>query len=108
MGWIGRKFATNTSPTVELQKLPDGKYKLITSSTFKTTESVFELDKAFDWKSMGDSEVKCIMTLDGNKLTQTLFGNPQSTVIREFSDKEMIATMTVNNVTCIRKYHVEE
>ncbi|XP_055299744.1 probable fatty acid-binding protein [Sitodiplosis mosellana] len=108
VGWIGRQFANSVSPTVELQKLPDGKYKLITSSTFKTTESTFELGKEFDMKTMGGTVKKCVMTLGDNKLTEKVGGEPASTVIREFGDKEMIATMTVNNVVCTRKYRVEE
>lgn len=108
VGWIGRQFASSFLPVVELQKLPDGKYNLITSTTFRTTEQTFELDKEFDWKSMGGTQVKSTMTLEGNKLTHKIGGNPPSTVIREFGDKEMIATMIVNNVTCIRKYRVQD
>lgn len=48
------------------------------------------------------------MTLEGNKLTQKQGGDPPSTIIREFGDKEMVATMLVKDVTCTRKYRVEE
>lgn len=108
VGFFLRKIGNSVSPTVELQKLPDGKYKLITKSTFKDTEITFELGKSFDEETLDGRNVQSVITLDGNKLIQNQGGDPPSTIIREFGDKEMIATMKVKDVTCIRKYRVEE
>lgn len=107
VGFFLRKIGNSVSPTVELQKLPDNKYKLITTSTFKDTEITFELGKEFDEETLDGRQVKSVMTLDGNKLTQKQGGSPPSTIIRDFGEKEMIATMSVNNVVCTRKYRVE-
>lgn len=48
------------------------------------------------------------MKLEGNKLTQEEGGEPPSTIIREFAENEMIATMKVGDVVCTRKYRVED
>lgn len=108
VGFVLRKIGNNVAPTVELKKDGD-KYKLITSSTFKNTEIVFELGKEFDETTLDGREVKSVVTLEGNTLTHKQGGTPPSTIIRVFGEKEMIATMTVNKVTCTRKYvHVAD
>lgn len=108
VGWFLRRIGNSVSPSVELQKLPNNKYKLITTSTFKDTEIEFELGKEFDETTLDDREVKSVMKLEGNKLTHEQGGEPASTIIREFGDKEMVATMKVGDVICTRKYRVEE
>ncbi|XP_055299743.1 fatty acid-binding protein, muscle-like [Sitodiplosis mosellana] len=108
VGFFTRKIGNAVSPTVELKKLDNGKYQLLTKSTFKDSTIEFELGKEFDEKTLDDRNVKSVITMEGNKLIQRQGGDPPSTLIREFGDKEMIATMTVNNVVCTRKYRVEE
>lgn len=109
VGWFLRSVGNTVTPTVELKKLGDNKYKLITSSTFKSQELEFEPGKEFDEETLDGRDVKSVMRFDGpNKLIHKVGGEPASEIIREFSDKEMKATMKVNDVTCIRKYKVEE
>lgn len=95
------------SPTVELKK--DGeKFTLVTSSTFKNTEIHFELGKEFDEETMDGRNVKSVITMEGDKLIHKQGGDPPSEIIREFTDKEMIATMTAKGVVCKRKYVAQE
>lgn len=94
------------SPTVELRKLPNDKYKLITESTFTNTEITFKLGEEFDEETVDGRKVKSVMTLEGNKLTQKQGGTPPSTIIREFSEKEMVAQLSVYDVVATRKYRV--
>ncbi|XP_055326342.1 fatty acid-binding protein, muscle-like [Sitodiplosis mosellana] len=108
VGYWTRLAGNRVSPTVELKKLPDGKYQLLTKSTFKDSTIEFELGKEFDETTLDGRDVKSVITLDGNKLTHEMSGDPPSTIIREFGDKEMNATMTVKNVVCTRKYRVQE
>lgn len=107
VGFVLRKIGNSVSPTVELKKDGD-KYTLVTSSTFKNTEISFELGKEFDEETLDGRNVKSVITLEGNKLTQKQGGEPPSTIIREFTEKDMVATMTVGNVTCTRKYAAAE
>lgn len=103
VGFVLRKIGNSTSPTVELKKDGD-KYTLVTSSTFKTTEITFELGQEFDEETLDGRKVKSVCTLEGNKLTQKQGGQPDSTIVREFGESEMVATMTVGDVVCTRKY----
>lgn len=92
-----------------MKKLGNNKYKLITSSTFKSQELEFEPGKEFDEETLDGRDVKSVMTFDGsNKLIHKVGGDPASEIIRVFGDKEMTATMKVADVICIRKYKVEE
>lgn len=106
VGYFLRKIGNSVSPTVELKKEGD-KYQLITESTFKNSTIDFELGKEFEEETLDGRKVPSVVTLEGNKLIHKQGGTPKSEIIREFGDKEMTATMTVNNVTCTRKYRVE-
>lgn len=107
VGFVLRKIGNSVSPTVELKKDGD-KFTLVTSSTFKNTEIEFELGKEFDEETLDGRKIKSVITLDGNKLIQKQGGEPASTIIREFTEKEMVATMTVGEVVCTRKYAAVE
>lgn len=107
VGFVLRKIGNSVSPTVELKKDGD-KYTLVTSSTFKTSEITFELGKEFDEETLDGRNVKSVVTLEGDKLIHKQGGEPESTIIREFTDKDMVATMTVGNVVCTRKYAASE
>lgn len=96
-------MASAFTPTVELQKIGD-KYKLITHTTFKTTETIFELDQEFDEETMGGTHIKSFVTKEGNKFTHNQGTTPPSIVTREFDENEMIATFKAGNVTAVRKY----
>lgn len=93
-------------PTVELRKLPNDKYKLITESTFQNTEITFKLGKEFNEETVDGRRVKSVCTLEGNRLIHRQGGTPPSTIIREFGENEMIATMSVYDVVATRKYRV--
>lgn len=106
VGYFQRTIGNSVYPTVELKKHGD-KYTLLTTSTFKNSEIHFELGKEFEEETVDGRKVKSVITLDGNKMTHKQGGNPPSTIVREFKDNEMIATMKVKNVVCTRKYVVE-
>lgn len=79
-------------------------YTLKTESTFKTSIISFELGKEFDEETLDGRNVKSVVTLDGNTLTHNQGGGKPSTIIRVFSATQMVATMTVGNVKCTRRY----
>lgn len=108
VGFFTRTVGNSVSPTVELIKNNDNSYTLRTTSTFKNSDINFQLGKEFDEETLDGRNVKSVMTLEGNKLTHKSGGTPPSTIVREFNENEMVATMTVNNVVCTRKYRVEE
>lgn len=107
VGFVLRKIGNTVCPTVELKKDGD-QYTLVTSSTFKTSTITFKLGEEFDEETLDGRKVKSVVTLEGNKLIHKQGGKPTSDIIREFTEKEMVATMTVGDVTCTRKYAVVE
>lgn len=99
-----RKVGMNVTPTVQLIKNDDGTYTLRTTSTFKNTDITFKLGEEFDEETLDGRKVKSKMTLDGNTLTQEQGGAKPSTIVRTFSDNEMVAKMKVGDVECTRHY----
>lgn len=107
VGYFTRTIGNSVHPTVELKKVGDNKYSLITTSTFKNSEIRFEPGKEFNEETLDGRHVKSVMTFEGNKLIQKQGGVPASTIVREFGPKEMTTTLTVNKITAVRKYKVE-
>lgn len=60
VGYFTRLAGNNVRPTVELKKVGDNKYKLITTSTFKNSEISFEPGKEFDETTLDDRKVKSV------------------------------------------------
>lgn len=118
-----RKMGNSVNPTVELKKEGDV-YTFTTSSTFKTSTITFKLGEEFDEETMDGRKVLSVCTLEGNTLTQEQKGDKPSTIIREFSDSELITvsiltffkfmllmysvfqlqTLTVGDIKCVRVY----
>ncbi|XP_016950156.1 fatty acid-binding protein, muscle [Drosophila biarmipes] len=103
VGLVTRKMGNSLSPTVEVTKEGDT-YTLTTTSTFKTSAISFKLGEEFDEETLDGRNVKSIITLDGNKLTQEQKGDKPTTIVREFNDGELITTLTIGNVKCVRVY----
>lgn len=105
VGFLLRKVGGNTTPTVSLKKNTDNDtYTLLTESTFKNTEITFKLGEPFDETTLDGREVKSVVTMDGNTLVHKQGGDKPSTITRVFTDKDMVATMTVGDVVCTRHY----
>ncbi|XP_018799053.1 PREDICTED: probable fatty acid-binding protein [Bactrocera latifrons] len=103
VGMVMRKMGNSVSPTVELKK--DGEtYTFTTTSTFKTSSINFKLGEEFDEETLDGRKVKSVITLEGNKLVQEQKGDKPSTIIREFTDSELVTTLTINGVKSVRLY----
>lgn len=92
-----RKMGNSVSPTVEVTVEGDT-YTLTTTSTFKTSAISFKLGEEFDEETLDGRKVKSVITLDGNKLTQEQKGDKPSTIVREFTDSELI-TVSLRPIT---------
>lgn len=64
----------------------------------------FKLGEEFEEVTADGRSVKTKITMDGNKLVQEQFGAKPTTIVREFTEKEMIATCNIGNITCVRTY----
>lgn len=104
VGMVLRKLGNSISPTVELVKEGD-EYTFNTTSTFKNTTIKFKLGEEFEEETVDGRKVKSVCTLEGdNKLIHEQKGEKPTTIIREFTDTDLIATMTAGNAKCVRTY----
>lgn len=100
VGMVLRKMGNSVTPTVELKKDGDV-YTFTTSSTFKTSTITFKLGEEFDEETLDGRKVKSICTMEGNKLVQEQKGDKPSTIVREFTDSELITVSYLNNYLLI-------
>lgn len=103
VGFVLRKLANSVKSTIELKQEGD-LYTLTMSSPVRTFSFSFKLNEEFDEESMDGRKVKSTVTRERNKFIHTQVGTPTSVTVREFTEKELIVTMTVKDVTCTRKY----
>ena len=96
VGFMLRKLGNSLSPSVEIT-LDGDVYTLKTTSTFKTTEIKFKLGEEFEEERLDGTKVKSVVTLDGNKMTHVMKGDPESTIVREFNDNDMTAVIQFYN-----------
>merc|ERR1712071_423574 len=82
-------------------------YTLTTSSLLKTTTIKFKLGEEFEEERADGVKVKSTITLEGNKMSHVMKGEPETTIVREFNGSEMKAVLTVNSVVCTRVYKAE-
>lgn len=104
VGYLIRKVAVNTSPTIEISQKEDGTFVCKTTSTFKNSEFEFKLGEEFEEKRMDGVNVKTVITKDGNKLVQKQQSDPPVDIIREFTGDKLITTCKCKDVVCVRYY----
>jgi len=90
IGFMTRKLGNSSTPVVEVT-LNGDEYTLTTSSLLKTTTIKFKLGEEFEEERADGVKVKSTITLDGNKMSHVMKGEPQTTIIREFNGNEMKA-----------------
>uniref|UniRef100_A0A915IYX2 Lipocalin/cytosolic fatty-acid binding domain-containing protein n=1 Tax=Romanomermis culicivorax TaxID=13658 RepID=A0A915IYX2_ROMCU len=96
VGLPKREMAKLTHPTVTISKLPDGKYRMLTSSTITTQTLDFALATSTTFTMEGDKMVQ------NQKATKP--GEMDSRITREIQGPKMLTTCTCENVTCVRTY----
>jgi len=106
IGFMTRKLGNSSTPVVEVT-LNGDEYTLTTSSLLKTTTIKFKLGEEFEEERADGVKVKSTITLEGNKMSHVMKGEPETTIVREFNGSEMKAVLTVNSVVCTRVYKAE-
>lgn len=106
MGILLRKVVSAVNQYVELSKDGD-EYTFNTVSTLKSFTIKFKLGEEFEEETPDGLKVMSVITLDGNKLIHIRTCDKPQTIIREFTDTDLIITMTVNNITCKRFYKAD-
>ena len=93
------------TPTVFLEKHGD-EFQFHTVSTFKTSIIKFKLGEEFEEETLDGRKVLTTFTLDGNTLTQTQKTDKPSTIVRVFSETELVVTCDYGDVKSTRWYKV--
>lgn len=99
-----RKLALSVKTTIELVKVSENEYNLVTSSTFKNRVLKFKLGEEYDEETMDGRTVKSVITIEGNTMTTTQKGEHPTTIVREFSENECVMTVTYEDVVAKRWY----
>ena len=102
---VFRKIGLATKLTVFLVKNGD-EYEFHGVATFKTSILKFKLGEEFEEETPDGRKVLTTFTLDGNTLTQIQKTDKPSTIVRIFSETDLVATLTYGGVKCTRWYKV--
>merc|ERR1711994_1168228 len=97
VNWFTRKIACTLYPTARNSITPDGKVKINTWSTFKSSEISFELNQPFQESTADGREVTTTAVVYGNKLIKdqknTEDGSLDSIETREFTTDGQFMTL---------------
>merc|ERR1711899_141835 len=113
VNWFTRQIACTLYPTAKNSITPDGRIKINTWSTFKSSELTFGLNKPFQETTADGREVTTTASLYGNKLVKdqinTADRSLDSVEVREFSTDgqymTLIHTMPANpSIKSVRVY----
>lgn len=82
------------------------RWNVKTRTLIKNNEINFKLGEEFDEQRIDDVTVKSLVVRDGNKViqTQTQPNSKIATITREFTEKFLTTTCTINGVTSVRVY----
>ncbi|CAG2171171.1 unnamed protein product [Oppiella nova] len=78
-------------------------YTIKTVSPNQTREIQFELGKEFDAQTLTGAKPS-VVVLEGNRLIQTVKGEREITIVREFNGNELRVTTTSGPVVAVRTY----
>ena len=109
LGYMMRKAATVSNPTMEITEVSPGKWKMVTSTKLKSVELVFEFDTEFEEKTADGRTCKTKVTKEGDNIWVTnqiaqKSGEKNVKVIREFSDKGIAVQMICDDVVSKQFY----
>lgn len=103
-----RSLAQIAQPSIELNRLDDGRYTLTTNTVFNQIVTKFRLDEEFDDESPDGREVRSMFVQDKNLLLHIERGDKTLYVLHEFSADEVRVTLTVDRVSSVRIYKLKK
>ncbi|THD26047.1 Fatty acid-binding protein type V [Fasciola hepatica] len=106
VGYMTRKIAENTKPTVTITKFGEDGLTMKTESTFKTSEISFQFGVEFDETTADGRQVKSTVTKDSDyRITQVQkHPNADTHIVRQVENDIMDTTVTVRDVVSHRRY----
>ncbi|XP_063707653.1 fatty acid-binding protein-like [Culicoides brevitarsis] len=108
VGFATRKIGAAWKPFFELIKENDKQYIIRSTSSVKNVDLPFTVGVEFDETTTDGRNVKTTITFENeNKLVQVQRGDVDSTIIREFTEKGLVATLKAKDVVCVRTYELD-
>ena len=104
IGYFQRLAATKVTPEYTITKKDDDSYTLRTKTPLSDSSITFQDGVEFKQDRIDGVRLRSVINIDGNKWTQTQYGNPEVTIVREWIDNEIITTTSAKNVVSVRKY----
>lgn len=99
LNFINRKLAKTIPSSTQVVKLNEREYALNTILPFKTHQQKFVPGEETEHTTVDGRRVRNIFIIEGNKITERqIEPTREVTIIREFSEKEMIGRSIVGNV----------
>uniref|UniRef100_A0A0R3TWQ4 FABP domain-containing protein n=1 Tax=Rodentolepis nana TaxID=102285 RepID=A0A0R3TWQ4_RODNA len=105
VGFINRKLGNTMKPNFVVESLGDGRYRMKSESTVKTTEFICRLGEEFTEITPDGREVRSIITIENGVMKHVQKGDGKVTYIdREIEGNTMKTTVKVDDFVCVRIY----
>nr|WPK49588.1 FABP1 [Cornechiniscus lobatus] len=106
VGLVTRKLGAAATPVVTVTKEGEGKYRIKTETSMKTTDIGFTVGQPFDEETLDGRQVKSVITQPApNKLVQVQRKDDfESTITREFTQQGLQTTLVHKDVKATRQY----
>jgi len=102
VSFMTRKVAASTVSTVQLVDNGDGSYTFHTSSTFKNQAITFRLGESFAEETLDGRKIQSKVTFEDGNMIQEQGGDKPVKIVRQFTAKELVATISVGSVVSKR------
>lgn len=95
-----RKISKSLSTVYQLVRKGENCYSLNTKILLFSITTKFTLGEETEITTADGRKVKNTFTIEGNKLLEIQKGEKTMTVVREFSDDELVVTTSCGDVSC--------
>uniref|UniRef100_A0A915EKX9 Cytosolic fatty-acid binding proteins domain-containing protein n=1 Tax=Ditylenchus dipsaci TaxID=166011 RepID=A0A915EKX9_9BILA len=108
VGLVTRKIAANLKPTLDISTEGPNHWKIVSTSTFKTFATEFDLGKEFEEETADGRKMKSVFTMEDGKLVQNQTkispSDKDSRFERFIQDGKLVITMQCGDVNAKRVY----
>ncbi|KAL3310693.1 Plasma membrane ATPase proteolipid 2 [Cichlidogyrus casuarinus] len=105
---VTRKAACVLSPVLTISDEGEGKYKIKSESTLKTTSFTFKLNEEFEESTPDDATVKTSIKKESEQkliqIQQASGSRPETKITREIADNTLTINYETGTVVCKRVY----
>ncbi|XP_052798589.1 fatty acid-binding protein, adipocyte-like [Mya arenaria] len=94
-----KEVAKNSKPSLEITNSGD-QWTLKTTVSDKVKDTTFTLGQEFETKSLTGQDLKCVVTMEGEKMVETQKAGDVTTIVtREVQGDQLVSKMTLGGST---------